>query len=372
MKRKACLLALAWALSLPAAAQLKVETVEITGKDARAPEPGGTPAMTMPLVLPLTGAAPANINDALYIEQFGVLAPQKVSKKFNVGEIEGTVSREFSVTRNDRIFTVEFGTEGCGAYCERYEQVFSFDAQTGWHITAADLLTEAGQDDVLRLLRKQKIAAYSEELSKNRAGLQVQPGEKVTKEAIDDLKDRIELDADCLERAKESIARESLRWYRINPAKNALLVTASRCSNHAMLALDDVGEVSVRIPYADVKAHLTPYGRALLLGEDTGKPTGLFGQVLRGRIGVSPITMLLDIESGGSVSGSYFYNRQRKKLQLRGQRRGNAIELTETVGDDATPTGRFVLAVDGLTVNGKWSDMNGHKQLEMTASPVQQ
>jgi hypothetical protein len=371
MKKNAFILALAWSLSMPAAAQLKVDTVRISGNDAGTGETGAAPAITMPLILPLTGTAQANINDALYIDLFGALAPLKVSKQFNVGEIEGTTTQDFAVTRNDRIFTVEFDTEGCGAYCESYHQVFAFDAKTGRRLTATDLLTDAGQDDVLRRLRKQKIAEYSEQLRSDRSGLQVRPGQKVDKEATEELNERIAFNANCLEQAKEPMARETLRYYRINPVKDALQVTGGRCSNHAMQALDDVGEVSAKVPYADIKAHLTPYGRALLLGEGGGKPTELFGHVLRGKIGANPITMVLDIESGENVSGSYFYNRQRKKLAVRGQRRGNAIELTATVGNNSTPTGKFTLTIDGLSVNGKWSDMKGSRQFDMAASSVQ-
>lgn len=368
MKKRILFLGFASVLSLPAAAELKVESVEIFGKDPRAREIGFTPEITMPLVLPLTEPAAANINDALYIELFGTLAPPKVVKKFDVGILEGTAAQDFSVTRNDQIFTVEFNAEFCGAYCESYQQVFAFDAKTGRHITAADVLTNPGQLEVMRLLRRQKIAAYSEQIRINRSDLQTQRRKKAAKDVIDDLQERIELNTDCLAQARTPMTSETIRWHRINPTKDALLVTASRCSNHAMRALDDVDEVTVRIPYADIKAHLTPYGHTLLLGEGEGKPGMVFDQVLRGKIGASSITMILSNEDGENVHGSYFYNRQRKKLEVSGRRRGKTIELTETVGDDATSTGRLVLTIDGLTVKGKWSDMKGTKQFEVAAS----
>jgi hypothetical protein len=368
MKKKALFLAFAWALSPPAGAQLKVETVQISGKDTSMQASGTSAEITMPLVLPLTEPAPANINDALYVELFNVLAPPRASKKFDVGSLDGTTTQEFSVTRNDRIFTVEFDTEGCGAYCESYHRVFAFDAKSGRRITVADLLANPGQDEIARLLRKQKIAAYSEQITINRTALQAPRGGKAAKDEIDDLNDRIALNTACLQEARTPIARESLGWYRMNPARDGLQVSAPRCSNHAMHALDDVDEVTVKIPYTALKAHLTPYGRALLLGEGDGKPSGPFGQVLRGRIGANPITMVLNMESGANVNGSYFYNRQRKKLALQGQRHGNTIELTETAGEDATPTGKFSLTINGLSVGGKWSDMSGTRQFEVTAS----
>lgn len=367
MKKKNWLLAFAWVLSLPAAAQLKVESVDISGKDAHARDTGFKPEIAMPLVHPLTDPAAANINDALYIELFGTLAPLKAGKRFDVGILEGTTAQEFSVTRNDRLFSVEFNTESCGAYCENYQLVFAFDARTGRRITAADVLTNPGQREVLRLLRRQKTVAYSEQIRINRADLREQRRRKAAKDVIDDLQARIELNTDCLSQARMPVTGEAIRWHRINPARDALLVTSSRCSNHAMRALDDVDQVTVRIPYADIAEHLTPYGRALFLGQGEGKPTAIFGQVLRGKIGANPITMILSNDDGEAVYGSYFYNRQRKKLEVSGQRRGKTIELTETAGEDLTPTGRLALTIDGLTVKGKWSDMTGTRQFEVVA-----
>lgn len=359
--------AVAWVLSLPVAAELKVESLAIVGKDAHARDIGFTPDIAMPLVQPLTGPAAANINDALYIELFGILAPLKASKKFDVGMLEGTVAQAFSVTRNDRIFTVEFDTEHCGAYCESHRLVFAFDAKTGRRLMPDDVLTNPGQREVLRLLRRQRIAAYTAQIGIARSELQAQRRSKAARDVIDDLQQRIELNTECLAQARAPTNGETLRWHRIDPARDALLVTASRCSNHAMRALDDVDQVTVKIPYSDIRTHLTPYGRALLLGEGEGKPATLFGQVLRGRIGANPITMVLSGEDGGNVHGAYFYDRQRRKLDLNGERRGRTIELTETVGDDATPTGKLVLTIDGLAVKGKWSDMRGARQLEAAA-----
>lgn len=367
MKKKNLLLAFAWALSLPAAAQLKVESVEISGKDIHARDTGFTPEINMPLLHPPTDPAAANINDALYIDLFGTLAPLKASKTFDVGILVGTTAQEFSVTRNDRIFTVEFNTETCGAYCENHQLVFAFDARTGRRITAADVLTSPGQREVLRLLRRQKTAAYSEQIRINRSELREQRHRKAAKDVIDDLRARIELNTECLSQARMPVTGEAMRWHRINPVKDALLVTTSRCSNHAMRALDDVDQVTVKIPYADITEHLTPYGRALFLGEGEGKPAGVFGQVLRGKIGANPITMILSNDDGEAVYGSYFYNRQRKKLEVSGRRRGKTIELTETAGEDLTPTGRLALTIDGLTVKGKWTDMTGTRQFEVVA-----
>lgn len=368
MKKTILLPILAWAFSLHASAELKMESLKITGKDARSADTAVTPDINMPVVLPLTGPAAANINDALYIELFGALAPPKVAKKYDVGVLEWTTYQQFSVTRNDRILTLEFDTEGCSAYCESFQQVFAFDAKTGRRITAADVLTSQGQDAALRLLRKRKIAAYSEQIEINRADLQRQRRKKAGKDVIDDLQERIELNADCLAQAKEPMTGETIRWHRLNPTKEALLVTAARCSNHAMRALDDVDQVTVKIPYGEIKPHLTPYGRSLFFGEGDGKPTELFGQVLRGRIGANPITMLISNGDGENVQGSYFYNRQRKRLEINGQRRGNTIELIETVGGDSSHTGKFVLTIDGSTIKGMWGDMKGTKQFDVIVS----
>lgn len=361
---------LSFALALPAMAALSVATVHVSANDGRGDGAASKLAFTAALVLPTADPVAANINDAMYIALFHTLAPPQAGKTHDVGAADGTASLEFTVTRNDRIFAITYSAEGCGAYCESYQQVFAFDARTGRRLTAAQLLTGAGRHEVVQRVRKQKIAAYAEQLRINKSALRDEqgkkPGQRADKETLDDLQARMTLDADCLAQAEAPASDDAFAGLRLNPGKTALELTASRCSNHADHALDDVDEVSVKLPYADIKPYLTPYGRAVLLGEGEGKPGGVSGQVLRGTIGASPVTMLLDEEGDGSIGGTYFYNRQRKALHLRGRRRGNTIELEEFVGEADKPNARLVLAVDGLQVKGRWRDARSDKGLDVS------
>ena len=350
--------ACAWAgTALPAAAALQVQKVEMPGKD-------GT--IAMPRVQPASDPVAANINDALYRARFGVFAPAQAGGKIDADSIDPVAAQDFTVTRNDRIFAVTFEGEGCGAYCEPYREVLSFDARSGRLLVPDDLLTPAGQGEALRLLRRQKVAAYTAQIAASRKDLLAARRGKAKADVIDDLQQRIALNTDCLAQANTPSDAETLAWHRLNPAPDALEVTSARCSNHASFGLDDVDEVTVRIPYAAIRAQLTPYGRAVLLGDGDGKPATVFGQILRGTVGASPVTMVLTGEDSDGVHGVYFYDRVRRELGLAGRRRGNVLELRETLDAGKTSTGTFVLTIDGLTLKGTWRDPKSARVLDAT------
>jgi hypothetical protein len=354
-----------------AGAAVQIQSIEMPSKGGR---------VIMPFAQPSADPVVATINDGMYRALFNVFAPRNAGHKIDPEAIEQISSQEFSVTRNDRILTVQIDAEGCGAYCENYQDIVSFDARTGRRLVYDDLLTPAGQRYALRKLYDQKVAAYTGMARSYRKELQAARHNKAKSEVVEDLEGRIDMNEQCLDDERSRLADKTLSWTRLDWTQSELIVTSGRCSNHAMRALDDVGEVSVKIPYAALRSQMTPYGRAVLMGEGDGRPTVLFGQIMRGTVGRSPITMVLTGEDSEGVHGVYFYDRVHKPLDLRGQRRGNTIELRETpasneAGKDGdaskavdASTGLFVLTIEGLAVKGTWRDAKGGRALDVKAT----
>lgn len=360
-----------------AAPDVSVRSLLFQGKNER----GDTPAISMPFVTMNDQKVAAKINDYLFIRQIGVLAPKQPGKFFSAAggdRIAGMASLEYTVSRNDgRVLTIAFAGEGCGAYCEDYNTFYSFDIKTGRMLGADDLFTVPGMRSLAQKLSKERQSQYRQQLISLRKELKAAQKERKPKnqDAIDDLNNRIALNADCLGEGSDSagtpaadLSLSTFRNYMSELAGQAFNLTAGRCSNHAMRALDDVGEVTLTLPYAELKPYLTGYGKALLLGEGSGVPkSGVYGQLLHGQMGGKiAITMLLHKESDNSVGGVYFYDKYRKPINVSGGETGDTIALTEDAAEGSTGKATMHLAISGDRLQGQWS---GKTELHVELAP---
>ncbi len=364
------------------AAPFAVKTLNFQGKGSQGQIlPEGEVAM--PFLQPENVAA-AKINDFLYISQLNALPPKKPGKYLTAAggiSVEGIASQSFEELRNDeRIFTIRFNVEACGAYCENHDSYFSFDARSGRFLTLDDLLTPAGMLEMARRLNKFAVAQYQQQLAGLRADLkQVKklPKTASNQENIDDLEARIELNSSCggdLREKSGSVPvadKELLEYFRYNSyvvQTGSVEFVRGRCSNHAMRALDDVGDVHLKVAMAALRPYLTAYAKGLLLKEGEGKPGDIYGQVLHGRLGAAtPITMMLNKNADHSLGGVYFYDKFRKPILLSGRENGKTLELTERQeGDSADTKASLSLAIDGDGLKGRWV---GNKQFDIELRP---
>ena len=76
-----------------------------------------------------------------------------------------TESQQFTVSRSDdRILTIAFDREGCGAYCENYNTYYSFDLLDGSVLTSTNLFTNTGMQALRVRLRQEQIASYQRQI----------------------------------------------------------------------------------------------------------------------------------------------------------------------------------------------------------------
>lgn len=378
-----CLLAIACACTSPAQATgLTVQTLDIQGKNTRG-EAFAKGQMTMPLVKAADDTS------------------SKVAKKINARlsfiDTQGNESQQFTVSRHDdRTLTIAFDNEGCGAYCENYSTWYSFDLQDGSLLTAANLFTPQGMRALATRLRQTQITRYRQQLAtlgKERKVAQARRTSPAAKksppsqEDLRDLDDRIALNQSCLDdqqaRAREATSltgeqTPTLFGYSgYNPfelSAKAFKLTAGRCSNHAMRALDDVGDVTMSVPYPVLAPWLTAYGKAVLLNEGNAPPAErVFGQVLHGTMASNTaITMLLEKGNSDAISGSYFYDRIRTPIALNGSQTGQTLELTEAMKDkpgQPEKTATFSLRKTGNDLKGQWASQAANKTLDVRLAP---
>lgn len=306
------------------------------------------------------------INQWLFITNFETMAPVRAAdglREVTEQTWRSQPDMQYKVVRNDaRVLSVEVSGESCGAYCEDYTVSYAFDATTGRHLEPTDLFTPDG----LRAIAQQTHAANAARLRKEIATLRKANAAAHRKgpAADEDRDDKIALYEGCLAERAEASYRKMVGTGVMAVEAQGVRFEQSRCSNHAMRALDDLDGFSQRYGAAQLRPWLTPYGAAVLLGEATAPgPSSPFGQVLQGSIGTRlPVTLLLENPyDEGSVSATYFYDRVRKPISLSGQYRDGVLELAESESN-----GRLRLKVEGDSLVGDWS---GNTVLPMRLAP---
>ena len=368
--------------SLAHAAELTVQTLEVKGKNIRgeAYEKGQIEIPFVQARQPVDEALASKINNQLFTRMLGVMAPRQPGAYLTGVDIEGTERQQFSVSRNDgRVLTIVFDIEGCGAHCENYNVIYSFDARNGQLITVSNLFTPDGLRELALRMGKEQVSRYRQQLVRLNQELKVAK----TKDNADDLadiNDRIEFTTNCLSEetgeadmpaATSASLLQSAQHYRYELADRGIKVTVGRCSNHAMRALDDVNEVTLALPYAGLAPHLSEYGKAVLLNEGQAHASeSIYGQLLRGTLaGKTAITMLLEKDADNAVSGTYFYDKFRAPIPLKGTLNGPTLELKEQVEGKPETEATFHLTKTGDGLKGLWISKAGKKQFDVRVGP---
>ena len=149
---------------------------------------------------------------------------------------------------NEQLYSVTFYTEGCGAYCEEYEQSYNFDIKSGNKIILDSLFTLTGKKKFLKNISNQK----SKEINNYITWLEKEQKSKENQS--------IELYRTCL----KSLPFKSLEYIDFKIKKDSIILASDRCSNHAMRALDNLGDYTFTFHKSDLNILLNDYGKNLL------------------------------------------------------------------------------------------------------------
>ena len=234
-----------------------------------------------------------------------------------------------------RVLAVSAGGDGCGAYCEYYERHFAFDARTGRLLAPAELFTPAGLKAMSAKKASLNLATLQDAVREARKALR---GKKV------DDKERYEyqvsLYEECAGRYKAGgYLNDGTNLGEMRLVEGGIEWNDGRCSNHASRALDDLGDIKLKMSVDTLGAWLSPYGRALLLDQGNAAPATLNGraQIFKGSLqGPLPIVLIFGSEYGSRElpfsAATYYYQRWRKPIDLKVERQGDQFTLTESGG----------------------------------------
>lgn len=269
------------------------------------------------------------------------------------GEIWGTNSIDYMIDgQGPGYLSLSVTGEYTGAYTSMGTFTYPFDLTSGRPIGLEQLFTPAGLQRLgerVGLERGQRIEAFLAELP---------PPADATAEPDED-DERIETQRDmyqeCLPRRRSS----DLQYNRVELHRDALVLIAEGCAPHVVQALDDLGEYSNSIPYAQLADDFSAYGRCLLLEQrsDCQRPADLrAGGAYHGKIdGRYAISLVL--EGNVYASSSYFYDRYARQIELSRQNvSADQIRLHE--GGDSPAVFDLHLQPDGSLI-GTWQQQGG-------------
>jgi hypothetical protein len=156
---------------------------------------------------------------------------------------------------NTKIYSITLTGETCGAYCEEFSDSYNFDLSKGNKITLEGLFTIEGKVELLQILSTKKKKIIENHLIKLKTKVNTS-----NKEDEKYINSTIKLYEYCL----EGIPFVSLEYFDFKVINNNIIITSDRCSNHAMRALDELGEYVYIFKKSDLNSFLNDYGIKIL------------------------------------------------------------------------------------------------------------
>jgi hypothetical protein len=267
-------------------------------------------------------------------------------------EMGGTTSYSYDVLQNnDRYLSIQFTAEGCGAYCEGYTTNYNYDSKTGNPILTSSLFSPAGLAFAAQYASRSRNKQINDVIAKLK---------KETKNgsATEDTPMAIEMFTNC-KTGDEDVT--SFEYDKLILADDMITLVGSRCSNHAMAALDEIGEFVYELPAGQFGVCFNSYTHQLL---NTGQKENSLYNYYKGTINNTiNVSMLLEVPSTNrALSGIYFYNRVAGIINVSGSKTGNNLSFTEA-DDKGVKTGRFDLTLAGNSLTGTWTNLKTKKAM---------
>lgn len=318
------------------------------------------------------------INTFLHQALLGTLPPSEGAdskpielRNFETSELELS---SMKVTNGERVLSFSFMLEGCGAYCENYEDHFEFDTRNGRVLTVEELIKPNSLRKVANIVSQ----ANEKTIKKFMKGLEkesVKPkSSKSKKEDLERIDDQISLYEYCLKRYDKD---EEFAPYKDSPGTMTILegglnFSHGRCSNHAARALDDLWEVSHTLKGEELRPYLTEYGKYIMFGEGSGNVPAVnqYAQLYQGKLGdkIGIILYVGNLKRYENKKRSYskfeqekyFYTKYKKAISLslseEESKNDEYVLIENSLNDETKPEDRprFKFRMVGNKLVGKW------------------
>lgn len=254
------------------------------------------------------------------------------------------------------ILSLEMEGEASGAYSEGFTNYRNFDLRTGNFINLKDLFQPNSFNLISEMINsrvRKRVADYVIEL-------------KSAKEKEQDSEEQIEMYEDCF-------TEYTLDYLEFHLEKNDFTIFAGRCSNHAMRALDDLGNHEIVFKYKEIEKYFSPFAKNLLSNSDKAlSQNNIQNKLFKGTIdGRYPIFVLVkDIYEDGSLSIVYWYEKNKKLIEWSGSFSDNHLSATENdfyneENSEWIPRAKIEADLKGKKIIGTWQDYKTKKYLKL-------
>jgi hypothetical protein len=299
-----------------------------------------------------------NINTYLHLHYLELLPNTYKKSPFEVINQESSMPRlyvhNYEIEQNEKFISIYIRMEGCGAYCEEFDVHKVFLVKTGQVVHPKDLFTKNGVEDFDQI-NHQRIQKEIKAFLKTSADEEQQ-----------------ELYEECLnEDYKGKIHSHS----EFSVKDSNFIFYSGRCSNHAMRALDDLGDFENSYSFKALEKHLSPFGNFLLNPKNTKfispkTPLGIY----KGKIGDKyPIGLSLsEVYEDGSLSAHYWYEKYKHPIELSGSYTNGKLELyVKKHNPEAkkwVPVEAIIGTLDNNLFVGSWENLESGKKLLLKMS----
>ena len=251
------------------------------------------------------------------------------------------------VSTPKNILSIEIEGEASGAYPERFTNYKNFDLRTGNFINLEDLFQPNSFSQIEKIINnkiKKRVTDYIAEL-------------RFSKNKEEDSEDRIAMYEGCF-------TEYSLPYLKYYFEKNKLTVVAGRCSNHALLALDDLGSHEIVFNFKDLNQFWSPFAKNLISNSEVAISQATFqNKLYKGKIaGKFPIILLIKrTYDDGAFSAVYWYEKSKKIIEWDGSLKNKHISATENDYYDEElkqwiPRAKIEAHLEKNKIIGTWQD----------------
>lgn len=257
------------------------------------------------------------INDYIFttfLNQLPGPNPQATFNQFAKADMDDIANLDYAVEyRDDKILSLNITVEGCGAYCESYNEPVNFDLASGATIPLSALFSRTAIAELNTRVRKDMRARIDAFVEQNKS----KTAEQIKEETGEDI-NYADFYGSC------ATYTDGLYYIRkFSLQKDQLVFLNERCSSHANAALDELGEFTTKIPTGELRNQLTPYGQYLITTNSkkaVSPAPSLDGQLLYGTLGKSMrIVLKVDCNYGDFFEGAYFYQKFGAPIELTGK-----------------------------------------------------
>lgn len=256
------------------------------------------------------------------------------------------------------IFSLKIEGEASGAYSENFTEYRNFDIRTGNVINIKDLFIPEAVDSVNFMVNEIITREISTYLSKLRSS-----------GSSEDMNEQIKMYEECLEFTDGA----TLEYAKFYFGKDKLIVVKERCSNHAMRALDDLGEFEVGLPFAKLSRYWSPYAKNLLSETaKTVRQNSVQNRLYKGIIDQKyPVTVLIkNVYDDGSFSAVYWYDKAKKLIEWSGRMKNTHISMVENDYHSEElkkwiPRAIIKANINEDKITGTWQDYKTKKFLKL-------